>query len=178
MKMFVVASAFAAFLLVIPCVDAQVYGRLMNGTAPWNGRLEMFYKSSWRKVCGYGFRKQEAQVACRMMGFNTSQVFAVDTKSFEFKEIYLYLDGLRCTGEETSLENCYHLWFSVDTYCSGVAGITCNTEHTGLRFKDIQDMTPNRGLVQVDIGDGHWETLCVSSNITASVVCRHLGLPS
>ncbi|XP_025102893.1 neurotrypsin-like [Pomacea canaliculata] len=110
-------------------VDAQSLGRLMNGTAPWNGRLEMFYKRRWRKVCARRFTKQEAQVVCRMLGFNTSQVFAVDTNSFDYKLhlYYLFLDGLSCTGEETSLQNCSHSRFYVDTYCSAVVAITCNT---------------------------------------------------
>ncbi|XP_025100094.1 deleted in malignant brain tumors 1 protein-like [Pomacea canaliculata] len=182
MTMFVVTSAFTAFLLVITCVDAQLKVRLVDGTAPWNGRLEMLYNGTWGKVCGYKFRKQETQVVCRMMGFNTSQGFTMSAEyrygiyRYRYGSYYIYLQDLRCTGEETSLEHCSEIY--TDSYCLYLVGITCNTQHTRLRLRDIHYMEPNIGRLQINIGDGHWMTQCVSSNITASVVCRQLGLPS
>ncbi|XP_025102877.1 scavenger receptor cysteine-rich domain superfamily protein-like [Pomacea canaliculata] len=138
----------------------------------------MLYRGAWRTVCVYDFRKQEAQVVCRMLGFNTSQVFAVWTDIHEYGLHFILLPNLNCTGEETSLEHCSHDQFFTDPNCLYDLRITCNTQHTRLRLRDTQDIGPNRGHLQIDIGDGRWETVCVSSNITSTVVCGHLGLQS
>lgn len=34
------------------------------------GRLEIFYHGEWNTVCDDEFGREEAQVACRMLGFN------------------------------------------------------------------------------------------------------------
>ncbi|XP_025100089.1 lysyl oxidase homolog 3A-like [Pomacea canaliculata] len=135
----------------------------------------MLYDGTWSTVCVFGFRKQEAQVTCRMLGFNTSQVFAVSTDRYGYGLDYKMLH-LKCKGEETSLQQCSHTRFYTD-FCHNVVGITCNTEHARLRLRDTQNMGPDRGQAQIDIGDGDWETVCVTSDVTAGVVCRQLGLP-
>ncbi|XP_025100088.1 deleted in malignant brain tumors 1 protein-like [Pomacea canaliculata] len=169
-----VLSVCVMFTLLLQGLNAQLKVRLVNGAAPWNGGLEMLYRGKWLPVCDYSFRKQEAQVVCRELGFNTSQVYI--TSLFINSERYNYIrfDNLRCTGEETSLEKCRHTGFSSDPWCRSVIGITCNLENLQVRLNVI---SPNRHQVEINIGVGDWWTLCVESDNTARVVCRQLGLP-
>lgn len=46
-----------------------VKARLVNGTIT-AGRLEIYFNGEWGTVCDDAFGKDDAQVACRMLGFN------------------------------------------------------------------------------------------------------------
>ena len=43
--------------------------RLVNGTAEWNGRLEVCHKGHWGAVCETRFEDVDALVVCRQLGF-------------------------------------------------------------------------------------------------------------
>lgn len=51
--------------------DEQLAARLVDGTTE-AGRLEILFDGEWGTVCGSDFEKREAEVACRMLGFNRS----------------------------------------------------------------------------------------------------------
>ncbi|XP_025100085.1 deleted in malignant brain tumors 1 protein-like [Pomacea canaliculata] len=166
-----VLSVCVMFTLLLQGLNAQGKVRLVNGTAPWNGVLEMLYRGTWGQVCIYGIRKQEAQVVCRMLGFNTSHVFTTSLLIDSVSYNYIIFDNLRCTGEETSLEKCSDTEIISDPWCPYVVGITCNSQNIQVRLNFIS------GQVEIDIGGGHWGTMCVSTDNIARVVCRQLGLP-
>ncbi|XP_025102880.1 lysyl oxidase homolog 4-like [Pomacea canaliculata] len=169
-----VLSVCVMFALLLQGLNAQRQVRLVNGTAPWNGLLEMLYRGRWLTVCSYGIRKQESQVVCRMLGFNTSQVYItslfIDSMSYN----YIRFGDLRCTGEETRLGKCSHTEISSDTWCDNVVAITCNSQNIQVRLNVI---SPTRGHVQIHIGVGRWRPVCVSTDNIARVVCRQLRLP-
>ncbi|XP_025100099.1 deleted in malignant brain tumors 1 protein-like [Pomacea canaliculata] len=169
-----VLSVCVMFPLLLQGLNAQLPVQLVNGTATWNGRLEILYRGTWYLVCDNRFRRQEAQVVCRMLGFNTSHVYStsvlIDSESYN----YIRFVDLRCTGEETSLEKCNYTEIISDLTCDYVNAITCNSQNIQVRLNLI---SPNRGWVEIDIGVNQWRNLCVSSDNTARVVCRHLGLP-
>ncbi|XP_025100091.1 deleted in malignant brain tumors 1 protein-like [Pomacea canaliculata] len=169
-----VLSVCVMFALLLQGLNAQYKVRLVNGTAPWNGRLEVLYNGTWRRVCSYGIRKQETQVVCRMLGFNTSQVYNVSLYKYSMRYNGFLFDNLRCTGEETSLEKCNHTRIITGLWCRYATAITCNSQNIQVRLNVI---SPNRRQVQTDIEVGHWRTVCVESDVTARVVCRQLGLP-
>ena len=45
--------------------------RLINGSSPSNGRVEVAYDGLWGTVCENGFDNKEASVLCRQLGFRS-----------------------------------------------------------------------------------------------------------
>ena len=43
--------------------------RLVNGSSPAEGRVEIFRAGAWGTVCDEDFDPRDAMVVCRMMGF-------------------------------------------------------------------------------------------------------------
>ncbi|XP_025102892.1 scavenger receptor cysteine-rich domain superfamily protein-like [Pomacea canaliculata] len=169
-----VLSVCVMFTLLLQGLNAQRKVRLVNGTAPWNGRLEMSKNGTWGPVCVNKFRKQDAQVVCRMLGFNTSQVYTASPSLDSVRYNNIMFGYLWCTGEETSLEKCSYTDIISYTRCPHVIAISCNSQNIQIR---LIVMPTNKRQVEIDIGVGQWRTLCVPTNNTARVVCRQLGLP-
>jgi len=43
--------------------------RLVDGPSAREGRLEVYYNSSWGTVCDDGFTDEEARVVCAILGY-------------------------------------------------------------------------------------------------------------
>ena len=43
--------------------------RLVNGTTPYEGRVEICYDGVWGSVCGVGWDSWDAAIVCQQMGF-------------------------------------------------------------------------------------------------------------
>ena len=55
----------------LPELDGKL--RLVGGTTPNRGRLEILKNGLWGTVCSFHFDKAEADVACRQMGFHHAE---------------------------------------------------------------------------------------------------------
>ena len=51
--------------------------RLVDGTGPWEGRLEVNLNGQWGAVCDTGFGDKEAGVICRMLGYTGRSVIQI-----------------------------------------------------------------------------------------------------
>lgn len=74
------------------------------------GRLEVFFEGFWRQVCAGGFDANDADVACRQLGFGSGTVasslaeFQSPSAVLVSPEVALVFSG--CTGTESRLLDC------------------------------------------------------------------------
>ena len=83
--------------------------RLVGGSTPDEGLLEILHDNEWGTVCDDEFDARDADVACRQLGYaSANEFFGAFQHSFGSGSGPILLDNLRCTGEETRLDECPH----------------------------------------------------------------------
>ena len=80
---------------------------LVNGRAANEGRVEMWYVDQWHTVCDDSWSIDDANVACRQLGYRGA-VTAHQSAHFGQGAGQILLDDLQCTGREASLLECRH----------------------------------------------------------------------
>ncbi|XP_035692465.1 deleted in malignant brain tumors 1 protein-like [Branchiostoma floridae] len=81
--------------------------RLRGGNSYSYGRVEVYYNGQWGTVCDHEFGWEEARVVCRELGFS-------DYINYYHNAYYgqgsgpIWMDHLRCSGYESSLQYCPH----------------------------------------------------------------------
>ncbi len=85
--------------------------RLVGGEEAHEGRLEIFHAGQWGSVCDDYWGQEDADVACRSLGYEAGSV----DNAKQFRRAYfgaadetapIWLDNLQCTGSEESLLAC------------------------------------------------------------------------
>ncbi|XP_035697094.1 deleted in malignant brain tumors 1 protein-like [Branchiostoma floridae] len=103
--------------------------RLVGGSGAHEGRLEVRPQDSyvWGTVCDDRFDMDDADVACRMLGY--SEATEVHSSAYFGEGTGLiYMDDLQCTGDENSLFDCpYAGWEVHNCGHSEDVGIVCNS---------------------------------------------------
>ena len=61
---------------------ADIRLRLVNGTVPNEGRVEIFYDNSWGTICDTYWSYNAAKVVCRQLGYDPSQGVKAYTSSY------------------------------------------------------------------------------------------------
>jgi deleted-in-malignant-brain-tumors protein 1 len=154
--------------------------RLVGGSTPGEGRVEVFYGGEWGSVCDDGFGVEEATVVCSSLGY-VSGTFA--DSQFGPGTGRIWLDDVDCGGTETWLGECAHNEWSVHNCNHGedVSVICSDVEPTagpiGTMTRLVGGSNPTEGRVEV-YHNGEWGTVCDDyfDNVGASIVCRSLGL--
>ncbi|KPP62135.1 scavenger receptor cysteine-rich type 1 protein M130-like, partial [Scleropages formosus] len=98
--------------------------RLMEGTDPCSGRVEVYHKGSWGTICDNFWDLQDAEVVCRQLGCGPA-LKAEKSAKFKRGDGAIWLDEINCRGSELYL---WHCSFSVQqSSCSHKqdAGVTC-----------------------------------------------------
>ena len=97
--------------------------RLYGGNTRYDGILEIYYSNRWGSICDDGWSSVASRVACRQMdylGYSSYTTSRTITNDF-------WLDGARCSGNESSVESCRHSgWGNVDCASNEAIFLRCN----------------------------------------------------
>ncbi|XP_052084661.1 scavenger receptor cysteine-rich type 1 protein M130-like [Mytilus californianus] len=101
--------------------------RLVNGNNHEEGRLEIYYNSKWGTVCDDYFDSSDAVVACRQLGYRTSNP-TVYTSGGGTDPVWL--DDMACNGTERRIANCRNPGLGTEN-CghSEDVGVRCRGEY-------------------------------------------------
>ena len=93
-----------------------------NGT----GRIELFYNGKWGTVCDDGWDLNDANVACRQLGYFYA-VKALQGSDVPDGSGQIWLDDVACTGNEQNLTSCSHEgWGNENCEHDEDAGVECS----------------------------------------------------
>ncbi|XP_053388861.1 neurotrypsin-like [Mercenaria mercenaria] len=139
------------------------------------GRLEVrnSNKGQWGTVCDDQFDKNEAEVVCRMLGFQNTEYAVNISSSMYGKGIGpIHLDDLKCAGNETDLLQCNpNTWGANNCDHEEDVGVNCQTP-----IRLAGGTTAHSGQVEIQ-NSGGWQTFCYDTfdENTGNVICRMLG---
>ncbi|KAE8736584.1 hypothetical protein FOCC_FOCC017961 [Frankliniella occidentalis] len=86
--------------------------RLVGGANKTEGRLEVKVYGEWGSVCDDDFNEAAAITVCRQLGM-PGRARVLKEAHFGQGQGLMWLDDVRCSGNETSLEKCAHADFGV-----------------------------------------------------------------
>ena len=89
--------------------------------------MEVLYQGKWGTVCDDHFDMFDAQVACKMIAKQSNDKMIVKAlKKFGEGSGKIWLDDLRCTGDEDTLFDCTHPGIGVENCAhSEDVGVVC-----------------------------------------------------
>ncbi|XP_063084264.1 T-cell differentiation antigen CD6 isoform X8 [Cavia porcellus] len=110
------------------CADPPAL-RLVGGTSPCAGRVEMLERGVWGTVCDDAWDLEDAHVVCRQLGCGWA-VEAVPGLRFPAGRGLIHRNTVNCTGDEEHLWDCESQ--PGDGYCGHKedAGVVCSGSRT------------------------------------------------
>ncbi|KXJ09767.1 Lysyl oxidase-like 4, partial [Exaiptasia diaphana] len=101
--------------------------RLLHKTSSQSsveGILQIYYNGVWGTICDDEWSLASATIACKQLGYQ----FAVMSKRLGQGPDPIWLDNVKCNGDEPSLDKCFHGgWGTHNCDHSEDVGIVCNT---------------------------------------------------
>ncbi|XP_058630189.1 putative DMBT1-like protein [Onychostoma macrolepis] len=147
--------------------------RLVNGSNPCAGRVEVYNDGRWGTVCHVWWDIADAAVVCRELDCGTA-VKATHEAHFGEGSGPISIAAVKCSGSETALKDCSSdSWYI--RYCkhNQDAGVVCSDSEQRLRLVDGSHLCSGR--VEMFRTEG-WGSVCdaVFDQQDAEVVCREL----
>ncbi|KAG7256396.1 hypothetical protein CRUP_016922 [Coryphaenoides rupestris] len=138
--------------------QAMVPVRLVGGVSGSEGRVEVFHGGQWGSVCDDQWDDSDAEVVCRQLGLS-GVARAWGQARYGEGSGRVWLDDVRCTGNELSLEQCAKAaWGDHDCVHSEDAGVSCHTLADGTA-RLAGGAERHEGRVEV-FYQGQWGTVC------------------
>ena len=98
------------------------------------GRVEVSYNGNWGTVCDDSWDLTDANVVCRELGYGPA-VKAQVSSTFGRGKGTIWMDDVKCTGDERSLTECRHNgWGKQNCDHSQDAGVVCSSGEKKGRF--------------------------------------------
>ena len=96
--------------------------------------MEIFYNGNWGTVCDDGWDINDASVVCRQLGFPNVNG-APRSARFGAGSGQIWLDNVGCSGNESSIVNCWHMGWGVENCVhSEDASVICSSKLRRLGF--------------------------------------------
>uniref|UniRef100_A0A803T223 Soluble scavenger receptor cysteine-rich domain-containing protein SSC5D n=1 Tax=Anolis carolinensis TaxID=28377 RepID=A0A803T223_ANOCA len=142
--------------------------RLVNGSSPCSGRVEVFQNQQWKTVCDGDWDLENAEIVCRTLNCGNA-LLATRGSHFGRKYNPIKINLNYCTMAGNSFTDCdFREWEPCNS--GGSAGVICS---------DARLVNgPNRCSGRVELlHNQEWGTVCDASwdIYDAQVVCRELG---
>ncbi|XP_077681758.1 scavenger receptor cysteine-rich type 1 protein M130-like [Eretmochelys imbricata] len=147
--------------------------RLVNGSSPCAGRVEVKHQDRWGTACGGNWNMKGAVVVCKQLGCG-SALKALNKAPFGKGSGPTWLYRVNCHGNESALWDCSHGgWGSVNCKHEYDIGVICAGR---IEVRLTGGDTACSGRVEVKHGKS-WETVCDShlDFKAATVICNELG---
>ena len=100
--------------------------RLLGGSNPFEGRVELFLQGQWGTVCNDGWSTEEANVICRQLGYPSA------TRAWQGARLRPETGptlNVSCNGTELSIDECDHSGWDSDGCSQGQGvGVTCGED--------------------------------------------------
>ena len=102
--------------------------RLVGGSGPHEGRVEILHNGAWGTVCDDGWDLQDATVVCRELGYGRA-VRALGSATFGEGSGPIWYASVNCSGSEANLAQCAHDRLEL-THCAHWedSGVICASE--------------------------------------------------
>ncbi|ROI78118.1 Deleted in malignant brain tumors 1 protein [Anabarilius grahami] len=138
-----------------------------------SGRVEVFHNETWGTVCDDSWDSTVAEVVCREMGCG-NVIEAKSSAYFGQGSGQIWLDDIKCRGNESSLKDCSSSAWGLHNCGHGEdAGVICQV------VRLVNGSKVCSGRVEV-LHNGTWGTVCdhLWDSTDAAVVCREMGCGS
>ncbi|XP_070408687.1 neurotrypsin isoform X2 [Nothobranchius furzeri] len=163
----------------VTCNQQQAVGmlpiRLVGGRSESEGTVEVFHAGQWGSICDDQWDDSDAEVVCRQLGLS-GVARAWGQAHFGKGSGNVWLDEVRCSGNELTLEQCpKSAWGEHNCLHSEDAGVSCSPLTDGTT-RLVGGSGNHEGRLEV-FYRGQWGTVCDDgwTDSNTQVVCRQLG---
>ncbi|XP_028408888.1 fibrillin-2-like [Dendronephthya gigantea] len=118
------------------------------------GRVEILYSGKWGTICHNNWDINDARVACRQLGYRNARR-ALRGWQVPSGSGQIWLDNVRCTGNEQNLESCPRLnWGRTNYYCRYYkdAGVECTSQDVDYCSLGLHDCRGSSQCINTDSG--------------------------